>query len=397
MSEKHDSIVIVAATRTPVGGLMGELSDISAPKLGAIAIKAAIDRAGVSASDIDQVIMGCVLAAGQGQAPARQAALGADLPVSTGCVTINKMCGSGMKAVMDAHDQIKAGTCEVMIAGGMENMSKAPYLLPKARGGMRMGHGQVLDSMFCDGLEDAYEGGLMGAFAQATADSYALTRDAMDSFAIESLERANQAISQGWFEREIAPVMVAGRRGQPDLVIDTDEQPGNAKPEKIPKLRPAFSKEGTITAANASSISDGAAALVLMSESQALSRGLKPLARIVGHMTHAQRPSEFSIAPIGAVAKLLKKVNWQSADVDIFEINEAFAAVTMLATQELALDAQKVNIHGGACALGHPIGCSGARIIVTLIHALKRLEKTRGVASLCIGGGEATAIAIEIN
>jgi len=302
-----------------------------------------------------------------------------------------------MKAVMDAHDQIKAGTCEVMIAGGMENMSKAPYLLPKARGGMRMGHGQVLDSMFCDGLEDAYEGGLMGAFAQATADSYALTRDAMDSFAIESLERANQAISQGWFEREIAPVMVAGRRGQPDLVIDTDEQPGNAKPEKIPKLRPAFSKEGTITAANASSISDGAAALVLMSESQALSRGLKPLARIVGHMTHAQRPSEFSIAPIGAVAKLLKKVNWQSADVDIFEINEAFAAVTMLATQELALDAQKVNIHGGACALGHPIGCSGARIIVTLIHALKRLEKTRGVASLCIGGGEATAIAIEIN
>ena len=375
---------------------MGELSGISAPKLGAIAIKAAIERAGVSATDVDQVIMGCVLAAGQGQAPARQAALGADLSVSTGCVTINKMCGSGMKAVMDAHDQIKAGTCEVMVAGGMENMSLAPYLLPKARGGMRMGHGQVLDSMFCDGLEDAYEGGLMGAFAQSTADSYALTRDGMDNFAITSLERANQAISQGWFEREIVPVTIAGRRGQADLVIDTDEQPGNAKPEKIPKLRPAFSKDGTITAANASSISDGGAALVLMSESQALARGLQPLARIVGHMTHAQQPSEFSIAPIGAVDKLLKKVNWQSADVDLFEINEAFAAVTMLATQELGLDAQKVNIHGGACALGHPIGCSGARIIVTLIHALKRLEKTRGVASLCIGGGEATAIAIEV-
>ena len=396
MSDKHDSIVIVAATRTPVGGLMGELSDISAPKLGAIAIKAAIARAGVSASDVDQVIMGCVLAAGQGQAPARQAALGADLPVSTGCVTINKMCGSGMKAVMDAHDQIKAGTCQVMVAGGMENMSQAPYLLPKARGGMRMGHGQVLDSMFCDGLEDAYEGGLMGAFAQSTADSYALTREAMDNFAIASLERANQAINQGWFEREIVPVTIAGRRGQADLVIDTDEQPGNAKPEKIPKLRPAFSKDGTITAANASSISDGGAALVLMSESQAQARGLQPLARIVGHMTHAQQPSEFSIAPIGAVDKLLKKVNWQSADVDLFEINEAFAAVTMLATQELGLDAKKVNIHGGACALGHPIGCSGARIIVTLIHALKRLEKTRGVASLCIGGGEATAIAIEV-
>jgi len=396
MSDKHDSIVIVAATRTPVGGLMGELSGISAPKLGAIAIKAAIERAGVPANDVDQVIMGCVLAAGQGQAPARQAALGANLPVSTGCVTINKMCGSGMKAVMDAHDQIKAGTCDVMVAGGMENMSQAPYLLPKARGGMRMGHGQVLDSMFCDGLEDAYEGGLMGAFAQSTADSYALTRDAMDNFAIASLERANQAISQGWFKREIEPVTIAGRRGQADLVIDTDEQPGNAKPEKIPKLRPAFSKDGTITAANASSISDGGAALVLMSESQAQARGLQPLARIVGHMTHAQQPSEFSIAPIGAVDKLLKKVNWQSADVDLFEINEAFAAVTMLASQELGLDAQKVNVHGGACALGHPIGCSGARIIVTLIHALKRLEKTRGVASLCIGGGEATAIAIEV-
>jgi len=396
MSDKNGSIVIVAATRTPVGGLMGELSDISAPKLGAIAIKAAIARAGVSASDIDQVIMGCVLAAGQGQAPARQAALGADLPVSTGCVTINKMCGSGMKAVMDAHDQIKAGTCEVMVAGGMENMSQAPYLLPKARGGMRMGHGQVLDSMFCDGLEDAYEGGLMGTFAQSTADSYALTRENMDNFAIESLKRANQAINQGWFDTEIVPVTIAGRRGQPDLVMNTDEQPGNAKPEKIPNLRPAFSKDGTITAANASSISDGGAALVLMSESQAQARGLQPLARIVGHMTHAQLPSEFSIAPIGAVDKLLKKVNWQSADVDLFEINEAFAAVTMLATQELGLDAQKVNIHGGACALGHPIGCSGARIIVTLIHALKRLEKTRGVASLCIGGGEATAIAIEM-
>ncbi|NQZ33096.1 MAG: acetyl-CoA C-acyltransferase [Oceanospirillaceae bacterium] len=395
MSDNLDPIVIVAATRTPVGGLMGLLSETSAPQLGAIAIKAAIERAAIAADEIDQVIMGCVLAAGLGQAPARQASLGAGLPLAAGCVTINKMCGSGMKAVMDAHDQIKAGTSAVMVAGGMENMSQSPYLLPKARSGMRMGHGQVLDSMFYDGLEDAFEGGLMGTFAQATADSYGVSREGMDDFAIESLRRANQAISQGWFDTEIAPVTVKAR-GREESIISVDEQPGKANPDKIPKLRPAFSKEGTITAANASSISDGGAALVLMRESDALTRGLQPLARIVGHMTHAQQPAEFSIAPIQAIKKLMEKISWTKDDVDLFEINEAFAVVTMLATQELALDPAKVNIHGGACALGHPIGCSGARILVTLIYALKRLGKQRGIASLCIGGGEATAMAIEI-
>lgn len=394
MSQNQDSIVIVAATRTPMGGLMGALSEVSSPQLGATAIKAAIERSGLNASDVDQVIMGCVLPGGLGQAPARQAALGAELPLSAGCVTINKMCGSGMKAVMDAHDQIKAGTSSVMVAGGMENMSQSPYLLPKGRGGMRMGHSQVLDSMFFDGLEDAYEGGLMGSFAQATADSFGVTREAMDNFAIESLSRANKAINEGWFENEIAPVTIKSRKGDTQVAID--EQPGNANPDKIPQLRPAFKKDGTVTAANSSSISDGAAALVLMSESEAKDRGLQPLARITGHMTHAQRPADFSIAPISAVQKLLDKVNWSSDDVDLYEINEAFAVVTMLATQKLELDSAKVNVNGGACALGHPIGCSGARVLVTLIHALKRLGKQRGVASLCIGGGEATAVAIEM-
>lgn len=394
MSQNQDSIVIVAATRTPMGGLMGALSEVPSPQLGATAIKAAIERSGLSASDVDQVIMGCVLPGGLGQAPARQAALGAELPLSAGCVTINKMCGSGMKAVMDAHDQIKAGTSSVMVAGGMENMSQSPYLLPKGRGGMRMGHSQVLDSMFFDGLEDAYEGGLMGSFAQATADSFGVTREAMDNFAIESLSRANKAINEGWFENEIAPVTIKSRKGETQVAID--EQPGNANPDKIPQLRPAFKKDGTVTAANSSSISDGAAALVLMSESEAKERGLQPLARITGHMTHAQRPADFSIAPISAVQKLLDKVNWSSDDVDLYEINEAFAVVTMLATQKLELDSAKVNVNGGACALGHPIGCSGARVLVTLIHALKRLGKQRGVASLCIGGGEATAVAIEM-
>lgn len=394
MSQNQDSIVIVAATRTPMGGLMGALSEVPSPQLGATAIKAAIERSGLSASDVDQVIMGCVLPGGLGQAPARQAALGAELPLSAGCVTINKMCGSGMKAVMDAHDQIKAGTSTVMVAGGMENMSQSPYLLPKGRGGMRMGHSQVLDSMFFDGLEDAYEGGLMGSFAQATADSFGVTREAMDNFAIESLSRANKAINEGWFENEIAPVTIKSRKGETQVAID--EQPGNANPDKIPQLRPAFKKDGTVTAANSSSISDGAAALVLMSESEAKERGLQPLARISGHMTHAQRPADFSIAPISAVQKLLDKVNWSSDDVDLYEINEAFAVVTMLATQKLELDSAKVNVNGGACALGHPIGCSGARVLVTLIHALKRLGKQRGVASLCIGGGEATAVAIEM-
>ena len=394
MSHNHDSIVIVAATRTPMGALMGALSEVPSPQLGATAIKAAIERSGLNARDVDQVIMGCVLPGGLGQAPARQAALGAELPLSAGCVTINKMCGSGMKAVMDAHDQIKAGTSTVMVAGGMENMSLSPYLLPKGRGGMRMGHSQVLDSMFYDGLEDAYEGGLMGSFAQATADSFAVGRNEMDDFAIESLRRARQAISEGWFENEIAPVSVKNRKGE--TLIAIDEQPGKANPDNILQLRPAFKKDGTITAANSSSISDGAAALVLMSESDAKRRGLTPLARITGHMTHAQRPADFSIAPILAVQKLLDKVNWTSDEVDLYEINEAFAIVTMLAMKKLELDPAKVNVHGGACALGHPIGCSGARVLVTLIHALKRLGKQRGVASLCIGGGEATAVAIEM-
>lgn len=394
MTPNKDSVVIVAAARTPMGGLMGALGDVPSPALGATAIQAAVEGSGLKASDIDQVIMGCVLTGALGQAPARQAALAAELPQSTGCVTINKMCGSGMKAVMDAHDQIVAGSSNVMVAGGMESMSQAPYLLPKARGGMRMGHGEVLDSMFFDGLEDAYEGGLMGTFAQATADHMGISRAAMDDFAIESLRRAKQAVEQGWFEDEIAPVTVKSRKGE--TLVSVDEQPGKANPEKIPTLRPAFKKDGTITAANSSSISDGGAALVLMREVDALARGLTPLARISGHTTHAQKPAEFSLAPIGSIQKLLDKVGWHKDDVDLFEINEAFAVVTLLAIQELGLDACKVNVQGGACALGHPIGCSGARILVTLIHALKRLGKQRGIASLCIGGGEATAVAIEI-
>ena len=394
MSNTQDPVVIVSATRTPMGGMLGSLSDVRSPDLGATAIKAAVERAGIQAEDVDQVIMGCVLPGALGQAPARQASLAAGLPLGAGCLTINKMCGSGMKAVMDAHDQILAGTSNVMVAGGMENMSQAPYMLPKARSGMRLGHGEVLDSMFFDGLEDAYEGGLMGAFAQATADGYKVAREAMDDFAIESLSRANRAIAEGWFEAEIAPVTIKSRKGEVQIAVD--EQPGNAKPEKIPTLRPAFKKDGTVTAANSSSISDGGAALVLMRESEAKARGLQPLARIAGHTTHAQKPAEFTIAPIGSMQKLLDKVGWSTDDVDLFEINEAFAVVTMLATQELGLDPAKVNINGGACALGHPIGASGARIMVTLIHALKRLGKQRGVASLCIGGGEATAVAIEM-
>ena len=394
MSHAHDPIVIVAASRTPMGGMLGALSEVAAPQLGASTIAAALSRSGLNPAEIDQVIMGCVLPAGLGQAPARQAALGAGLSLETGCVTINKMCGSGMKAVMDAHDQILAGTSKVVIAGGMENMSQAPYLLPKARTGLRMGHGQVIDSMLFDGLQDAYEGGLMGVFAQATADSYNISREAMDNFALESLRRANHAIAEGWFSAEISPVTVKTRRGE--QLITEDEQPGKASPEKIPQLRPAFKADGTITAANSSSISDGAAALVLMRASTAAQRGLQPLARIVGHMTHAQKPAEFSIAPISAVSKLLSKVNWSKEQVDLFEINEAFAVVTMLAIQELGLNPTQVNVNGGACALGHPIGCSGARVLVTLLYALKRLGKQRGVASLCIGGGEATAVAIEL-
>ena len=390
----NNDIVIAGSARTPMGGMMGSLSSVRSPDLGAVAIKAAIERSGLQPADIQEVIMGCVLPGGLGQAPARQASRASGIPDSSGCTTINKMCGSGMQAVIMAHDQIKAGTNNIMIAGGMENMSQAPYLLPKARAGMRMGHGQVLDSMFLDGLEDAYEGGLMGVFAQRTADKFDITRQAMDEFAIGSLQKSLAAIENGWFRDEIVPVTVPGRGG--DTEVDTDEQPGNAKPEKIPHLKPAFAKDGSVTAANSSSISDGASALVLASAAEADARGLTPQARIVAHATNARLPSEFTIAPIGSIEKVLKKAGWTLDDVDLFEINEAFAVVTLAAINELKLPAEKVNVHGGACALGHPIGSSGSRIIVTLINALKQRGLKRGVASLCIGGGEGTAVAIEL-
>jgi acetyl-CoA C-acetyltransferase len=388
------SVVIAGSARTPMGGMMGSLSSVRSPQLGAVAIKAAIERSGLQPADIQEVIMGCVLPAGVGQAPARQASRASGIPDSSGCTTINKMCGSGMQAVIMAHDQIKAGTNNIMIAGGMENMSQAPYLLPKARVGMRMGHGQVMDSMFLDGLEDAYEGGLMGVFAQRTADKYDISRQAMDEFAIGSLQKSLAAIENGWFRDEIVPVTVAGRGG--DTEVDIDEQPGNAKPEKIPHLKPAFSKDGSVTAANSSSISDGASALVLASAAEADARGLTPQARIVAHATHARLPAEFTLAPIGAIEKVLNKAGWSVDDVDLFEINEAFAVVTLAAINELKLPAEKVNVHGGACALGHPIGSSGSRIIVTLMNALRQRGLKRGVASLCIGGGEGTAVAIEL-
>jgi len=389
-----NDVVIAGSARTPMGGMMGDLSSVRSPDLGAISIKAAIERSGLQPADIQEVIMGCVLPGGLGQAPARQASRASGIPDSSGCTTVNKMCGSGMQAVIMAHDQIKAGTNSIMIAGGMENMSQAPYLLPKARAGMRMGHGQVMDSMFLDGLEDAYEGGLMGVFAQRTADKYDISREAMDNFAIASLERSLSAIKNGGFSDEITPVTVSGRGG--DTVVDTDEQPGKAKPEKIPQLKPAFAKDGSVTAANASSISDGASAMVLATREEAEKRGLTPQARIVAHATHARLPAEFTLAPIGAIEKVLKKAGWSRDDVDLFEINEAFAVVTLAAINELGLDADKVNVHGGACALGHPIGSSGSRIMVTLINALKQRGLKRGVASLCIGGGEGTAVAIEL-
>ncbi|RVU32322.1 MULTISPECIES: thiolase family protein [Neptunomonas] len=390
----QDSVVIVSAARTPMGGMMGALSDVRAPDLCATAIKAAIERAGIEGSDVDEVVMGCVLPAGLGQAPARQASRAAGIPDAAGATTINKMCGSGMKAVMLAHDQIMAGQVDVMVAGGMENMSQSPYILPKARGGMRMGHGQVIDHMFFDGLEDAYEGGLMGTYAQKSADDYAVTREAMDDFAISSLEKALKAIETGAFKDEITPVTVKSRKG--DVEVAIDEQPGNARIDKIRQLKPAFKKDGTVTAANSSSISDGGSALVLMKESEAKARGLQPLARIAAHSTHAQLPAEFTIAPIGAIEKVLARAGWSKDDVDLYEINEAFAVVSMLAISELGLDADKVNVNGGACALGHPIGSSGSRILVTLLYALKNAGKSKGVASLCIGGGEATAVAVEM-
>jgi len=390
-----DPIVIVSCARTPMGGFQGELKGFSAPELGAAAIRAALERARLKADAVEEVIMGCVLPAGQGQAPARQASLGAGLPLGTGCTTVNKMCGSGMKAAMFAHDLLAAGSAEVVVAGGMESMSNAPYLLPKARAGLRMGHAQVIDHMFHDGLEDAYDKGrLMGTFAEDCAQKYAFTRQAQDEFAIASLERAQKANREGWFAWEIAPLAI--RAGKEEKFAEMDEQPFKANLEKIPALKPAFRKDGTVTAANSSSISDGAAALVLMRRSSAEKRGLAPLAAVVGHSTHAQEPGWFTTAPVGAIAKLFGRTGWSAGQVDLYEINEAFAVVTMAAMREHGLPHDKVNVHGGACALGHPIGASGARILVTLIGALRKYGGKRGVASLCIGGGEATAMAIEM-
>lgn len=387
-------IVIVSSVRTPMGGFQGSLSSIAAVDLGAIAIREAIARAGIQPADVQEVIMGCVLPAGLKQGPARQASLNAGVPAATGCTTINKLCGSGMKAVMQAHDALKAGSNEIMVAGGMESMSNAPYVLPKVRTGLRMGHAEIKDHMFLDGLEDARTGRLMGSFAQDTADKYGITREEMDAYAIESLKRAQAAIADGSLESEIVPVTVNGRKG--DVLVKDDEQPLNANLEKIPTLKPAFKKDGTVTAANASSISDGASALVLMTAEEAAKRGLKPVAKIVAHATQSQDPSEFTIAPVGALTNLFKKTGWSKDDVDLFEINEAFAMVTMLAMREHGLDHAKVNVFGGACAQGHPVGSTGSRLIVTLINALQRKGGKRGVASLCIGGGEATAVAIEL-
>lgn len=388
-----DEIVIVGISRTAMGGMQGELSGLSVSQLGSSAIKGALEDAGIQAKDVDEVLMGCVLPAGAGQAPARQAALGAGLPTDVPCTTVNKVCGSGMKTVMSACDALMLGKGDVIIAGGMESMSSAPYMLPKARVGYRLGHGEVLDHMFFDGLQDAYQGELMGTFAEQTAEKYSFTREAQDNYAIESLARANKAIEEEKFKREISAVTVKTRKGE--NIVDTDEQPGNARPEKIPQLKPAFKKEGTVTAANASSISDGAAAIVLMRRSDAEQRGLKPLAVVKGSSQHAREPEWFTIAPVGALQKLLADVNWSVDDVDLFELNEAFAVVPMAAMAELNIPHEKMNVHGGACALGHPLGASGARIIVTLLAALETYGLKKGVASLCIGGGEATAIAIE--
>ncbi|AVH48617.1 MULTISPECIES: thiolase family protein [Acinetobacter] len=387
-------IVIVDAVRTAMGGFQGSLASCTAPDLGAVAIQHAVARAGLSGTDIDEVIFGCVLPAGLKQGPARQAMRQAGLPDSTGATTINKICGSGMKAVMQAADAIQAGSAQIVVAGGMESMSNAPYLLDKARAGFRMGHGKVTDHMFQEGLEDAETGLSMGVLAQDMADKKNYTREQQDEYAIRSLNRAVEAIQNGYFKNEIVPVTVHSRKG--DVIVDQDEQPLNAKVDKISSLRPAFKKDGTITAANASSISDGASALVITSDVVAAERGLKPLAKVVAYATHSQHPSEFTLAPVGAIQKVLDKAGWSVADVDLWEINEAFAMVTMLAIDAFDLDPAKVNIQGGACALGHPLGSSGSRIIVTLIHALQRIGAKKGVASLCIGGGEATAIAVEL-
>ncbi|MFV5524938.1 acetyl-CoA C-acyltransferase [Acinetobacter variabilis] len=387
-------IVIVNGARTAMGGFQGSLASVTAPELGAVTIKEAIARSGLQPTDIEEVIMGCVLPAGLKQGPARQAMRKAGLPDSTGAVTINKLCGSGMKAVMQAADMIKAGSATYVVAGGMESMTNAPYVLPKARGGFRMGHGEIKDHMFLDGLEDAETGRLMGSFAQDMAHTKGYTREQMDEFAIRSLKRAQTAVNEGYFADEIVPVTVSTRKG--DVVVDKDEQPFNANIDKIPTLRPAFAKDGTITAANASSISDGASALVLTSSENAAAKGLAPLAKIIAYASNSQHPSEFTIAPVGAIQKVLDKTGWKAEEVDLWEINEAFAMVTMCPMDEFKLDPEKVNINGGACALGHPVGSTGSRIILTLIHALKRTGGKRGIAALCIGGGEATAVAIEL-
>lgn len=389
-----ENIVIVEALRTPIGGFQGELSAVSAPELGAAVIQGLIENTGLKGELVDEVLMGNVLNAGVGQAPARQATLGAGLPMGISSTTISKVCGSGMKAVMLAYDQIKAESIQIAIAGGMENMSQAPYILPKARNGQRLGHGEMLDHMFFDGLQNAYDGQLMGCFADINAKEDGTSREQMDDFAIESLTRSLAAIDNGYFDAEVLPVTVSSRKG--DIIVSQDEQPSKGKPEKIPTLKPVFSQDGTVTAANASSIADGAAALLVMTQSKADALGLKSLAIIKAHSTYAHEPEKFTHAPVGAINKLLKKIAWSVDDVDLFEINEAFAMVTIAAMNELNLPHDKVNIHGGAVSLGHPIGASGARILVTLLHTLKRTGKTKGIASLCIGGGEGVAIAVEV-
>ncbi|APF03449.1 TPA: acetyl-CoA C-acyltransferase [Legionella pneumophila] len=392
---EHNDVVIVAAKRTPMGAMLGNLSALSSPELGAVAHMAALSQSGIAPAEIDEVISGCVLQAGIGQAPARQAAIKAGIPNSTGATTINKMCGSGMKAVMLAHDLIKTGTANVVLASGMESMSNAPYLLSKARAGYRLGHGELKDHMFLDGLEDAYDKGqLMGCFAETTAKHFNFSREQQDEFALRSMTRALKAIESGAFQDEIASVTLTTRKG--DITIQVDEGPDAAKLAKIPQLKPAFQADGTVTAANSSSISDGAASLILMSAANAEKRGIKPLAKIIAHASHSQAPQWFTTAPVDAIRKVMNKASWKQDDVDLFEINEAFAVVAMAAITQLELNPEQVNIHGGACALGHPIGASGARILVTLMHALKHQGKKRGVASLCIGGGEATAMAIEL-
>lgn len=390
-----DPVVFLSYARTPMGSMQGSLSDASATDLGATAVKAAVERAGVSGDDIERIYMGCVLPAGLGQAPARQAAIKAGLPKSVQATTVNKVCGSGMQTVIMGAEALAAGSVDLIVAGGMESMTNAPYLLKKHRGGARIGHDTAYDHMFLDGLEDAYDAGrAMGTFAQDTADAYQLSRQAQDDYSIESLSRAKAAIADGAFANEIAPVTISGRKG--DVIVDTDEAPGKGMPDKIPTLKPAFAKDGTITAATSSSISDGAAAVVLTRQSVADAKGAKPVAKLVAHAAHAQEPKDFTIAPVGAINKLLAKTGWAIGDVDLFEVNEAFACVAMFAMHDLGIPHEKINVHGGATALGHPIGASGTRIITTLIAALQRHGKTRGIASLCIGGGEATAVAVEL-